>query len=465
MSKNHTITDTVKNTIKRYNMLSYGDRLVVAVSGGPDSVCLLSILAGISKEMDLDLVVAHYDHGLRTGEDEKETELVAGLSRQYSLPMEYEKAAGLFKETASLEEKARELRYDFLKSVKSRYRATRIALGHNLNDQAETFLMRLLRGSGLTGLSGIPPVRDGIFIRPLIDTGRKQIMEYLELNKIEYASDSSNTDMKHLRNKIRLELIPELLQYQPRLIEKLGDLSSYLREENSFLELHSEKWVEDGLSSDNESRYYIELNEFNKLPGAMAGRIIRIIIRRISGNLHGFGTIHFDSVYNLIKASRPSGQIDLPGGLTVRREYNKLYFTVDKESFPPFSYRINKPGTYNIEEAGKKIFFKLFDRFNAPSLEKAGPDTALLNGDILGYPLVIRNFEPGDKFIPLGMTGHKKVKDFYIDNKIPLPERRLTPLLLHEGKIIWVCGHRIDNRYKVTPETGNILMARLDSLP
>ncbi|MBN2418608.1 MAG: tRNA lysidine(34) synthetase TilS, partial [Deltaproteobacteria bacterium] len=186
------IFETVKNTILKYNMIRPGDRIIAAVSGGPDSICLVDLLAGLSKTMDITLVAAHYEHGLRPEEDTFETDLVKETASSLNIPFETEKASGLTPLSSSLEEKARELRYDFLERTRIKYNAHKIAMGHNLNDQAETVLMRLLRGSGMTGLSGIPPVRDNKIIRPLIETGREDIIDYLEARGLEYATDSSN---------------------------------------------------------------------------------------------------------------------------------------------------------------------------------------------------------------------------------------------------------------------------------
>jgi len=185
-------------------MIRNGDRIIVAVSGGPDSICLLNILTDMMHELDITLIAAHFEHGLRPMEDPCETALVKEYAYSRNLPFETEKASGINSHSSSLEEKARNLRYSFLERVRSKYNAQKIAMGHNLNDQAETVLMRLLRGSGMTGLSGIPPVRDNTIIRPLIDTLREDVIEYLEQKSLKYAVDSSNNNTRFTRNRIRL---------------------------------------------------------------------------------------------------------------------------------------------------------------------------------------------------------------------------------------------------------------------
>ncbi|MFC1494125.1 tRNA lysidine(34) synthetase TilS [Thermodesulfobacteriota bacterium] len=461
MQKDNKTKNRVKNTILKFKMLRPGDRVVVAVSGGPDSVCLLDIMVELSASMDIDLIIAHYNHGLRNSEDDNENRLVEKLAAKYGLPIECERASDLESSMASLEEMARDSRYAFLKKVKSKHKADKISLGHNLNDQAETFLMRLLRGSGMTGLSGIPPVRDEVFIRPLIETGREEILDYLDCHQIEYTIDSSNSDKKFLRNRIRLELIPELIKYQPNLVENLGNLSSHLREENEFINLQAEKWVEEELRTERSDGFHIGLTVFNKLPNVFSRRVLRLIISRFIKYLHGVDAGHIDSIIKLSKNPNPNASIHLPKGLIVKKEYNNLVFSLDEDQLKPFNYIIREPGTVYIEETGQKISIETTGRPKEKNIKKTEPGTELINGDRIQFPLTVRNYEPGDRFIPLGMKGRKKVKDYFIDMKVPLRDRKLAPILLFDDKIVWICGHRIDDRFKMTPDTKTILKCNI----
>ncbi len=217
------IVKKVENTITGYRMLERGDRVIVAVSGGADSVCLLDILFTLKEILGIELVVAHFDHGLRPDEDEYETDFVKSLAESFDCNFTTKKTArSLTPGSASLEEKARDIRYRFLNEVKAQFSAQKIATGHNLNDQAETVLMRLLRGSGSSGLSGIPPVRDTHIIRPLIEVTRNEIESYLSSKGLRHITDSSNFETKHLRNEIRLNLLPQLEKYQPKIVEILA---------------------------------------------------------------------------------------------------------------------------------------------------------------------------------------------------------------------------------------------------
>lgn len=457
MPKKSNIIEEVKKSILKFNMIQPGDKIIVAVSGGPDSICLLDLLTRFSKEFNISLVIAHYNHGLRIGEDDLETHLVKKIAKSLGLPFETEKASGLDMHSSSLEDKARNLRYDFFERIRIKYKAHKIALGHNLNDQAETVIMRLLRGSGMSGLSGIPPVRDNTIIRPLIEVKREDILGYLEQRDLEYATDSSNLDKRFLRNKIRLELLPEMIKYQPGFIEILGQLSENLRDEDSFLEMQADEWVGHRLVQDESGDSLINISSFKDIPNAFLKRVIRNIIKKFNKNLYGIESGHIHDVINLIENTRPNISIDLPKGLRAKKEYNKLIFTT-KNTFPEFwSYLIKDEGRLYINEIGRTIIIEGSN--NKPENKGHTDDmnSVQLDKDSLSFPLTLRNFKPGDRFIPLGMTGHKKVKDFFIDLKIPPVRRKQIPILLKDDKIIWVCGYRIDDRFKVTPDTKSIL--------
>ena len=454
-------TDTVRKvqeTISRYGMLDPGDLCIVGVSGGPDSVCLLHILHELSEALEIRLVVAHLDHGLREKEDEAETRFVRRLASSMGLAFETEKAS-LLREgvTSSVEERARNARYAFFGRLKDKLGAQKIAVGHNLNDQAETVLMRLLRGSGPSGLTGIPAIRENTIIRPLIELKREEIESYLQARDLSYVTDSSNLETDYLRNRIRLELLPQLLEYQPRLIEHLGQLSRIMGNENNYLEAQAEEWVEREGEQNSAGDILIPAPRFIELPEPIRNRVTRHLLRKMRDDLRSIDHGHIESVYELAKSMKPQGRLNLPNGLTVKRIYDKLAFIAgETDESVTFHYLLDGVGTYYLEEINRSITLEEIDRdedLNLQSLEW----TAYLDADKLQYPLILRNFRPGDRFIPLGMAGHKKVKDFFIDLKIPSEVRVLTPILVNQDTLVWVCGHRLDDRFKVTSETRRIL--------
>ena len=460
MSKKKQIVKAANASILKYNMIRPKEQIIVAVSGGPDSICLMDVLAGLSKEMDFSLVIAHYEHGLRPREDGYETDLVKEYARSYNLPFETERAMDLNPAAPSLEEKARKLRYDFFERIRLKYNAHKIAMGHNLNDQAETVLMRILRGSGMTGLSGIPPVRDNIFIRPLIEVMREDIIDYLESRNLKYALDSSNLDTRFIRNRIRLELLPQMMEFQPMVIPVLGKLAENLRDENRFFEHNTEKWTDEKLEQLESGDYSIDIHLLKDLPQAFIRRIIRNIVKRRFNSLYGISSEHVQAVIDLIVNTKPNIPVDLPGNLIVRKEYNRLIFSSQSPNPESFAYEIWKNGKIYIKEVDKALVIEETDNKQNVSLANDA-NTAFLDKDLLPYPLYVRDFRPGDRFTPFGMKGHKKVKDFFIDLKVPPVIRKQTPILLKDDKIVWICGYRIDERFKVTEQTKRILKVTL----
>lgn len=452
----------VKKTISLHGMIDPGDRIIVAVSGGPDSVCLLHILHELRDPLKIDLAVAHYDHGLRPDEDEQETRFVRGLADSMNLPFESEKADSLIMgEVLPNEEKARDARYAFLEKVMDKLQAQKIAVGHNLNDQAETVLMRLLRGSGPSGLAGIPPVRAGKIIRPLIEIKREQILSYLTSRNLSYVMDSSNLKTEYLRNEIRLRLIPSLLTYQPRLIEHMGQMADIFRDENSYLEQLAEKWVRRNADLGSDGDVVIPIPLFIDSPEPLRRRIVRQILKKVKNSLRRIDHGHILDVCRLAGGSKSQSTLTLPDGLRVKKIYDRLRFSADpEEKIGPYCYRLDGPGTTLIREINRTISLDKFEN-NGGLNGVESSWISYFDAEKVTFPLILRNIEPGDRFVPLGMTGHKKVKDFFVDLKMPFETRRSTPILLSNNEPIWICGFRIDDRYKVTPETKRILKATM----
>jgi len=447
-------------------MISEGDSVIVAVSGGPDSVCLLHVLFELKDELHIHLVVAHFDHGLRPVDDESETVFVRGLVESLDLPFETAKGHLLAKKTrGSREEVARNARYAFLERVRKKHKAQKIALGHNLNDQAETILMRLLRGSGPSGLTGIPPCRDGSIIRPLIEIERPEIENYLKKKKLVSVTDSSNLKTDYLRNKIRLELMPLLEQHQPRLVRLLGQTAEILRDEDDYLERIAEAWLKKEVTQNSDNTFQFFTPSFLALPVGLGRRVIRNLIEKVKKDLRRISWDHIEAIQRLAQAEKPQATLNLPGRLTVKRTYDHLIFSASVKRKPrPFHYTLDGPGTYDLKEIGRTISVE--ESKNRTGLRLRGSAwTAFLDAEKLRFPLTLRTFKAGDRFIPFGMRGHKKLKDLFVDLKVPMERRHSTPILCCDNTPVWVCGFRIDERFKVEPETQNVLKLVLSPLP
>jgi tRNA(Ile)-lysidine synthase len=419
----------------------------------------------MAHDLALRLVVAQFNHGLRPADDTDETAFVRALAQSMDLPFETAKASQLKREgNGSLEERAREVRYAFLDRVRSQYGAQKIALGHNLDDQGETVIMRLLRGTGPLGLAGIPPKRENRIIRPLIHLTREEILSYLNEQGLSYKSDRSNLDQAHLRNKIRLGLMPLLLEYQPRLLGHLSHLAEVLREEGDYLDKEAHRWISrEGAVSKGQTS--IPIPSLLLLPRAMRYRIIRRILMDLRGNLRRINWNHVKALDTLMRSARPQGTLNLPRGIIAKKTYDTLVIGLEIPFQPgPFRYVLEGPGQVYLKETHQTLSLTEISPESAIDLGK-DPETVYLDEGMVHFPLIVRNMRPGDRLMPLGMKGRKKLKDFFIDEKIPSETRWKTPLLVSCESILWVCGYRMDERFKVTEDTKRILRATVRKGP
>jgi len=464
MNPVNRIIRKVEITLSRYRMIAPGDRVVVAVSGGADSVCLLDLLHRLEGVLGMMLTVAHFDHGLRPDADEHETAFVRELAASLHLDVVVKKAdPPLDPGSASLEENARRFRYRFLREVKEGCGAQRIATGHTLNDQAETVLMRLLRGSGPTGLSGIRPVRKDGVIRPLIELSREEVLSYLRQRRLDHITDASNSEPAYLRNRIRLNLLPRLETYQPRIVEILGRTADIAREDNRWLNAQARTWIAEWSRISPGNEISLPASRFSELPDALKNHGVREALRTVAGNLRRIRLAHIEAVKRLAGSERPQAHVTLPDGLLVRRVYDRLIFS--KGGPPPadsYCVFIEGFGTVHIDALGCALTLEEMEPGGGGQDLEAGPRTAFFDADRIAFPLLLRNFRPGDRFVPLGMKGHKKLKDLFVDMKVPANVRTRIPVLARGDQLIWVCGLRMDDRFKVTSSTRRVLRASLD---
>jgi len=453
----------VKGTIDRYHLLAKGDGLIVGVSGGIDSMVLLHLLDFYRATLDLSLVVAHVNHGLRSEESEKECDLVRNESNRLGLPFEY----GLFDVKGfarqgglSLQDAGRRIRFRFFTDLLAKYHAQKIALGQNADDQVETVLLRLIRGAGLKGLKGMLPVREGIVIRPLLETWRKEIESFAREQGIPYLLDSSNLKESYLRNRLRLKLIPLIeSEYQPNFKEGVLKTSSILREEDDYLERGTEgaygKIVNEG-----RDHLSFRFSEFQKLHRAVKWRFLQRMVKRLLDMefTAGEGFPDVDQIYMKLNGASPSFLLELPHNLSLEKRYDEVLLRRGKaEPVPPFEVELILPGRTRIEGIGKEVLVEEIPRDDKIQEPMVSPDTAWFDYEEVRFPLKMRGFRPGDRFQPLGARGTQKVKEFFIDHKIPRFERERIPLLVSGGRIIWIVGYRIDDRVKVTDKTRRIL--------
>ncbi|MCD6083403.1 tRNA lysidine(34) synthetase TilS [Candidatus Aerophobetes bacterium] len=456
-----SLLERVRQTIKEYRMFTSKERVLVGISGGPDSTALLHLLSRLKDEYELQLWAAHLNHKIRGREAEKEARWTEQFARKLKVPIimdSFDVPLLAARKKLSLEEAARQARYDFFERIADRLKIDKIALGHTASDQVETILMRLIRGCGLDGLSGIPPVR-GKIVRPLIRTFRGEIEEYCSENSLHPCTDSSNKDVFLLRNRIRLKLIPYLREnYNPQICRVLFQIGEILREENDFFRRETEKVFNSLCEEKEKDRIALGVQKLNGLHLALRRRAVREAIRLIRGSTRG---VEFDHINSALKISEEGrGRLSLPGGISVRIDSGNLLFEKRRrEEEIAFERLLNVPGRTDLPEVG--LVFDTEIIYQRPTSFASGGYEAYLDLDKLKRPLFLRKRKEGDKFQPLGMRGRKKIKDFFIDLKIPREERDKIPLLISKDRIAWIVGYRLDENFKVTRNTRRVLRIKV----
>jgi tRNA(Ile)-lysidine synthase len=447
-------------SINKYRMLNIGDTVVVAVSGGPDSVALLKFLADISARYKLKLIVAHFNHALRGEESDQDERFVSELASKLGLTCETGRADVAVDRSlkkAAIEDSARKERYKFLAEVAGKHAALKIALGHNLQDQSETIIMNLLRGSGTEGLRGILPVREEMFIRPLLGITRKEILDYLKTQRLEFRTDSSNLSIAFQRNRVRHQLIPELKKkYNPRLEEQLGRLGEIVRLEdeliNSLVFEILDKW---GVAL-NGKETEISIEKLTSLQEALQRRIFKIILESFSPQRNGIEYHHIRSVIKLCRYGSPHGSLNLPFGIKIKRTYSKVHICNKKElsGVGLFSYFLEIPGEIAVSEAGIIMKSRFVD---AGLVDFSNQKTAYLDYDTMVCPLQVRNFRHGDRIEPLGLNGSQKIKKIFIDQKIDMDKRMIIPMVADSLSVLWIPGIKFSERVKVSHTTKRVI--------
>ena len=453
----------IKETIKKYSMLNPGDRVVMAVSGGPDSVCLLSVLHSLAKDLGLTLHVAHLDHMFRGKESADEALFVEELAKKFNIAATIEKidvSAFCREHGLSAQAGARDVRYKFLANVAETVGGARIATGHTATDQAETFLMRLVRGAGISGLSAIPPKRGNI-IRPLIETTREDVLGYLQSAGLVYVTDPSNTKPMYTRNRIRTDVLPVLKKFNPRVVETLAAEASLLRDEDEAIEAYLTQMMK-GMFDQEDGLIAIKRAEFNALPLAFRRRMFRLAAGLLGADLPLLSRVQVDKALGFIAGSQTGRAMRLPEGLRVEREYERFNLSKALEA-EHFSHALAVPGKTSIPELGIDIERILSDGGSAGEGEdKNYRWQALFDYDKIRPLLTLRNRRPGDRFCPAGMGGRsKKLQDYLVDEKVPRRKRDAIPLLCSGEDILWVVGHRTDERFLPQADAKRVLVVRV----
>lgn len=446
-------------TIKKYSMISKGDRILIALSGGPDSVALLYSLAFIREKYSLDLYSIHINHRIRGEEADRDEEFSVFISNKFNIPCAVVKidVPAKAKELKISEELAgRQVRYDEFQKYAFKINASKVATAHHADDRTETIFMRIIRGTGSIGFSGILPVRENFYIRPLLDISKSEILSLLSAENLSFCEDKTNRSSDYFRNKIRNELIPIIKDCNPNINKTISDMASILSEEGDFISTVAKREFL-SVSHEKEDKIYLDLEKIKKLHIALLRSLIKITLLKICSD------IDFDSCESVISLiDSEVGKKIVLKDVEVFRDYDSLIFSHRRNNKEDniFYEKIFENGLF-VDSAGIAFYSNILTVLPDCILE--GGMTAVFDYDKISFPIYIRFRKNGDYFIPFGMKGKKKLKDFFSDEKVPLNLREKVPLLVDSSsKILWVTGYRISNLVKVTDSTKKFFIVRAE---
>lgn len=476
----HPLEKKTRAIIHREQLVRLGDTVLVGVSAGPDSMTLLHVMAKLAHDMQLNLHAAYVNHGLRPEETIREEELVRDQVGKLGITGHVGRVdvrTFAKQKKLSTEHAARLLRYEFLEKTGVEINAQRIALAHTSDDQAEEILLRLIRGTGRTGLSGMRMLRDNKIVRPFLGVSKKTLLDYLTQYNIPHLTDSSNTDQSFLRNRIRLALMPFLAEhFNPNIGQTLVQTAEILQDEEKLLaELTHTACASIFIDpppttpaggAKAPASLTLDLKRFAEQAKAIQRRIIEAACWRMACEP---GARQISQILAIAASERNDSGLHLTEGLRVKKTVNELIFSYPKgrvaergnlqnQAEPQTAFQLNipEPGTYHIPEIGGQLVIDC--RLKAPPLPKPAEDPYdYLDLSLLSFPLSLRSPQPGDIFHPLGGPGHKKVGDFLKDMKMAKTERSTVPVLLAAEKIIALPGLRIDNSFRITAQTTRTL--------
>lgn len=439
---------------------------MVAVSGGPDSVALFHVLRQLADKYALGLSIAHVNHALRGTESEEEQQMVAKLAEYYNVPFYYAKVdvKRHMRETGKgLQDAARELRYRFLFETAERTGTSCIALAHHADDQAETVLMRMLRGTSTEGLAGIHPVRmqqKVKLVRPLLRIEKMELVQFCKEHGFEFAEDSSNASRAYTRNQIRLDIMPQLKQFNPEITSALNRLADIVRDDEQYLQREAERAYAETVSVTKDG-LMLKQAQWSAFHASLQRRLIKLILNYLSLDKHI--EVDYETVESIRLAcsrhDKSNFRIQIREHCWLMKEYDRLRFTTSSPSeAESFSVKVwDWPVQISLD--GREHLLIRFEVIGPGEYaEKDGSYSAFFDLDELSLPLYVRSRKPGDRMQVLGLNGSKKVKDMLIDAKIPPAQRGYIPIVTDaEGRILWIPGLRRSAHALVRPTTGRIL--------
>ncbi len=447
----------VKYNILHHNLINENDNVLIGLSGGPDSVFLFHNLRLLKETLSFNLYASHINHMYRGKDADSDEDFVRNLCHKYDIQLfvKRKNATEYANELHVTEEEAgRILRYNFFRENLESIGSGKIAVAHNLNDQAETVLQRIIRGTGIDGLGAMTFIKDDI-IRPILNVKRSEIEKYLKENSYEFCTDKTNTQAIYGRNKIRLNLIPYLEKdFNPNIQNTLFRMSEVMEKDSKIIEKYINIKFDEVLYKKNNSEVFLDLNKLKSMEDYEIGRIIRKAFELIKGNTNNIEMKHIDYASEFIKTGKTGKKINLSEGFIIEISYNNLIIRKIVEKLDNFEYNIIINVPLHIKEIGKTIICEILE---VTDYDLTNKKSINLDYDKIVGNLVARNRITGDNIIPCGMTGRKKLKDIFIDMKVPAEKRDKILIIADESNILWVEGYRIHNNYKVSSSTKKIL--------
>jgi tRNA(ile)-lysidine synthase len=460
------IINSVRQTIKRENLIEKNDKILIALSGGPDSICLLDIMIKLKDEYNLTLYAAHLNHRIR-GIDAQEDSLFCQKICKKNNVTFFVKNIDIpelaVQQSRGVEEVARDVRYDMFFDIKNKLGINKIAVAHNLDDQAETMLMKMFRGSGIQGLRGIDYKRKDGIIRPLLDIYKSQINEYCDVNNLNPRIDKTNFESDYSRNKVRLDLIPYIENnYCENIKQILSRTANVIRDDYNYIEEVSKEHYELLVKNKSDDEIILDLPLLKNTDTAIQKRVIRLAILDIMGNLNNIENVHIVDSLSLLEKS--DGKIiNLPKNLKAYIKNEDYVITTKNQENEEitYEYKIEINGKTVVNEIGLTVTTSVLPAKDSLALPVSKYIKVFDYDKIVGS-LYVRSRKIGDKLSPIGLTGTKKIKDILINKKIPADTKYMFPIISDDEQILWLLGYRISENYKIDDSTQRVIRIQLE---
>jgi len=453
MTESVPLYDRVARTIQKHRMLEEATSVMIGVSGGADSVCLLRVLVELADLSGFQLAIAHFNHLWRGNESDGDEYFVTELATRFNLELFVQRSESQV-EGANTEAAAREERWRFFNDISSKRGFDKIAVAHTRDDRAETFFLNLMRGTGTDGLVAMRPA-SGNVIRPLIETTKADIETYLGEIDQDWRRDSTNADIRFTRNKIRHNVLPSLAaEFNPRLPEALSRTIDILSDEDDWMEQSVAQWLSTRVSDDG-TDLVVQIGDLESQPVGLVRRVLRAALRLSGSSMLDIGYDHIESVRALLKEGKSGRMIELPGSIGVERNYDSLRFFPDSPVPGDYEYQLPIPGQVEVREIGTVFEARLADP-DASGTGKPNGDRVFVDGEFLGRYVKIRNWKSGDFYNPDGLSP-SKLKTLFQKERIPRRKRRQWPVLVAESSIVWVASFPVSRDFVPTRRTRRVV--------